>query len=248
MKPASVAAQVKETVDLSRSLMNDILCLDDAVTNDRGEKPLLPVNFVSTPRGVVIDHDQIVTTDKDGNLKLKPSKHRPTPDKISFGQWTAANARILAKLIPRFSAQDLSDYLDYTHMIGDLLTQFTNSSVFSLDYDHRVQVNQSGKRWNDINCTLEVYTLKKRDDSGSSHVYTPSGVAGGGASSNAQLQSQPRKNMSRPRVGGGICWDYNSKEGCSYGDGCRYIHKDSAGQNQRAPRFQTGLQGKDTQG
>jgi hypothetical protein len=76
----------REAVYLGRSLMQDILCLDDCVTNEKGEKPLLPVNFVATPRGIVLDQEQVVITDKDGNLKIKPSKNRPTPDKLSIGQ------------------------------------------------------------------------------------------------------------------------------------------------------------------
>jgi hypothetical protein len=106
---ASTAAE--EAVKLGKTLMTDILCLDDCATNSKGERPLLPVNFVSTPKGIIIVHDQVVTTDKDGHMKLKPNKYKPTPDKITVGQWVAANARIMSKLMPKFSSQDLIDYL-----------------------------------------------------------------------------------------------------------------------------------------
>ena len=207
--------------------MSDILCLDAAVTNDKCENPLLPVNFVSTPIRIVIDHEHVVTTDKEGNLNLKPSKNRPTPDNISVGQWTAANSRTLSKLIPTFSAHDLVYYLYYTWMICYLLTQFTNSSVFILDNDHRVEVNQTGRTWNNINCTLDVYTLKRRDDQYicSNHVYSTTGAVAGSCSTACV---QPRTNQNQPRYVSGLCWDYNSKEGCSYCYSCLYVHKDSA--------------------
>ena len=232
-----------DAVALGKSLMKDLLCMDDCCTNDKGEKPLLPVNFVSTPRGIIMDQEKVVTTNKDGELAIKPSKNRPTADKLTAGQWVAANSRILAKLAPKFSPQDMMDYLDYTRKIGDLMTQFTQASVFVLDNNHRIEVNQTAdKRWNNIDCTLELYTLKKKEDSHGS-VYTPASVAGSnsGNSGNISASSSSRRNQSRPRVGGGICWDYNSPEGCQYGDNCRYLHQDSNTRNQRAPRFQTAV-------
>jgi hypothetical protein len=238
---ASSALNTASSVALSSAFMNDLLCLDDCVTNARGEKPLLPVNFVSTPKGIILDHEQVVTTDKDGNLKLKPSKNRPTADKLTVGQWTSANARILAKLVPRFTPQDLIDYLDYTRKVGDLLNQFTYSSVFILDNDHRIYVNTHGGRWNQIDCTLELYHLKRKEDVTTKQVsgagYVPKTSASTSVNSVAARKSQ---SQSRPRIGGGLCWDYNSPEGCTYGDQCRFLHQEpSSSAIQRAPRFQT---------
>jgi hypothetical protein len=222
---------------LGNSLLKDILCLDDCAVNAKGEKPLLPVNFVSNPKGIVLDQDQMVTTDKDGNLKLKPCKNKPTADKIVVGQWIGANARILSKLAPKFSAQDLIDYRDYMRKVGDLLNQFTYSSVFCLDNDHRVDVNFSDRRWNDIDCTLEVYYLKKKEDgaSNSNTMYSPVGAGGG----------NKKAVLGKQRNGSNICWDYNSSDGCRYGDSCRYLHQDLPAA-QRAPRFQSKGQGAST--
>jgi hypothetical protein len=66
-----------DAISLGKSLMKDILCMDDAC-NEKGEKPLLPVNFVSTPCGIILNQEKIVTTNKDGELVIKPSKNRPT--------------------------------------------------------------------------------------------------------------------------------------------------------------------------
>jgi hypothetical protein len=235
-----------DLASLSRNLMRDILCIDDCTTNSRGEKPLLPVNFVSTPRGIIIDHDQVVTADKDGKLLIKPNKHKPTADKLTVGQWVGANSRILSKLIPKLSAQDLMDYLDYCRKIGDLLNQFTTSSVFILDNDHRIEVNQTaGKRWNDIDSHLEIYTLRRKDEHvhGSNSSYSPASVGGGQNRNNSRRPQSQGGNQNRPKLAGGLCWDFNSLEGCFYGDKCRYIHAESASNPQRAPRFQTQTSG-----
>jgi hypothetical protein len=231
--PTVEASTTEEAVRLGKTLMNDILCLDDCATNSKGERPLLPVNFVSTPKGIIIDHDQVLVTDKDGSLKVKPSKHKPTPDKITVGQWIAANARIQAKLMPTFSPQDLIDYLDYTRKIGDLLNQFTHSSVFLVDNDHRVDVNHTDRRWNDIDCSLELYYLRKKDEGSHNSMYSPPVGNTASASGNSRRQQSSQQS----RASGGVCWDYNSADGCKYGDTCRYLHQD-APPNQRAPRFQ----------
>jgi hypothetical protein len=238
--------KASDAVAMGKSFMKDLLNIDDCCTNEQGEKPLLPVNFVSTPRGIIMDLEKVVTTSKDGELTIKPSKNRPTADKLTAGQWVAANSRILAKLAPKFSPQQMMDYLDYTRKLGDLLTQFTQASVFVLDNNHRIEVNQiADKRWNNIDCTLELYTLKKKDDSTGS-IYTPASVSAASNSGNVS-SSNSRRNQSRPRVGGGICWDFNSPEGCQYGDNCRYLHQDSNSRNQRAARFQNTTVQKPTQ-
>jgi hypothetical protein len=140
--PAANQVTSSDAVALGKSFMKDLLCMDDVCTNDKGEKPLLPVNFVSTPRGIIMDQEKVVTTNKDGELIMKPNKNRPTADKLSAGQWVAANSRILAKLSPTFTPQQMMDYLDYTRKLGDLMTQFTQASVFVLDNNHRIEVNQ----------------------------------------------------------------------------------------------------------
>jgi hypothetical protein len=236
--PAVADVKAVDAVAMGKSFMKDLLNIDDCCTNDQGEKPLLPVNFVSTPRGIIMDQEKVVTTNKDGELTIKPSKNRPTADKLTAGQWVAANSRILAKLAPKFTPQQMMDYLDYTRKLGDLLTQFTQASVFVLDNNHRIEVNQiADKRWNNIDCTLELYTLKKKDDSTGS-IYVPASVSGSSSAANVST-SNARRSQSRPRVGGGVCWDFNSVEGCQYGDHCRYLHQDSNAKNQRAARFQS---------
>ena len=118
-----------------RELMRDLLNSDGATLNSKGEKALLPINFLSCVRGTQ-SSDEIIHQGKDLNVVVQQaSNKRVTPEKLTFGQWTGANARILDKLITsgRLSPAQISDYLEYNRKIGDLLQLYVPSSVFLLD-------------------------------------------------------------------------------------------------------------------
>ena len=106
-----------------------------------------------------------------------------------------------------------------------------------LDNNHRLQVHdKADKRWCDIDATLEVAHLKKRDyvANNSMAAYKPAL----GAQSSAKRGFQGAKR--------GVCYAYNSAEGCPFSkDRCRYEHTESdrtlraSGGQEKAPRFQT---------
>jgi hypothetical protein len=84
---------------------------------------------------------------------------KPTPDRLNYGQFYEASARILRdQLTPSEEIQ----YLDYMRQIGVLLQTFTCSSVFTLDHLHRLHIHSNGGIWNKIENTLENSTLKRR--------------------------------------------------------------------------------------
>jgi hypothetical protein len=230
-RPASAISEVRE-------LMCDLLNLDDLPVNDRGEKVLLPINFLSSIRGTQ-DKDEVLHSGKGINLVLQVSNKRVTPDKLSAGQWIGANSRILDKLITsgRLSASQLADYLDYSRKIGDLLQQYTTSSVFMLDHVHRLEVHDKpSKQWSDIDATLQSAHLKKKDE------FNNSQAANRFSSGSARDSRDNRGRGYQNRHVGSPCFAYNSPEGCRYTkDKCRYDHVDSGdkgGQRDRAPRFQ----------
>jgi hypothetical protein len=150
-----------------KDLMTDLLNLDDVPLNAKGEKCLLPTSFLSCVRGTQ-NTDEVVHSGKGQNLILQSTLNRVTkPEKLTVGQWTAANARILAKLISdnRLTASELQDYLEYNRKLGDLLQIFTPGSCFMLDNNHRLEVHdKADKRWCAIDSTLEIAHLKRRDD------------------------------------------------------------------------------------
>jgi hypothetical protein len=228
-RPATAISEVRE-------LMRDLLNLDDLPLNSRGEKALLPIHYLSCIRGTQ-DRDEVLHAGKDINLVLQTANKRVTPDKLTAGQWIGANSRILDKFITsgRLSAAQLSDYLEYSRKVGDLLQQYTTNSVFMLDHVHRLEVHEKpSKRWSEIDATLQSSHLKKKDESNSSVNRTSN-----------YRDSNSRDNRGRGFVNRHVsspCFAYNSPEGCRFTkDRCRYDHVESSGDKsvrEKAPRFQ----------
>jgi hypothetical protein len=239
-QPVASALQASgsaSVLDVNRSFMKDLLCMQDSTTNAIGEKPLLPCNFVSNVRGTVSESEEVIHTGDGTQLILKKTPKKPSPDKLSAGQWVSANIRILQRLLPSFSEQELSDYLDYTIGVGDNLQLFTGSSVFILDNEHRIDVHKSGRRWNNIDSRLENRFLKRKEEPLS---VPKSQGSGGNKPQSSGSSSSSGRNSDRPRSGN-VCWKYNSPEGCTFGEHCRYVHVDSETSrkpSEKAPRFQ----------
>ena len=229
-----------------RNLMRELLNFDDCPVNDKGEKALLPIHFLSCIRGTQ-NLDEVIHSSKGMNLVLQSDIKRVAPEKLTAGQWISANARILNKLVTdgKLSATQLKDYLEYTRKVGDLMQLFVVGSVCLLDHHHRLMLHDGDgtRRWYEIDSTLEIAHLKKRDDAvhNSNTLYKPAGVGSGAAHNNA---GQPGR---RRRLG--PCWAFNSAEGCPYSrERCRYEHVEtpdrnarSSGSYERAPRFQKAL-------
>jgi hypothetical protein len=216
-----------------RELMRDLLNIDTTATNSRGEKALLPVNFLSCVRGSQ-DSDEVIHSGKGLNLVLHASNKRVSAEKLSVGQWVGANARILEKLISsgKLTPAQITDHLVYNRKIGDLLQIYTSGSVFLLDHNHRLEVNENDDiRWCEVDATLQNAHLSRKN------VQSSDVVSG---KTNAPTN---RRNSRK-----GVCWAYNTAEGCPNAhDRCKYEHSDSgertprsSGAYERAPRFQKG--------
>ena len=200
---ADLLSKSSSGVDV-KDLMRDLLGVDDQPLNSKGEKCLLPVNFLSCVRGTQ-DSEEIIHSGKGVNLVIQSNLSKKSPEKLTVGQWTAANARILSKLIKsgRLVGPEILDYLEYNRKIGDLLQLYTASSIFQLDHNHRLEVHEdSTRRWNEIDCTLENAHLKRRDDPShniaANTMYKPAGSQG--ASSRRNTSSSGKR---------GVCWAFN---------------------------------------
>jgi hypothetical protein len=218
---------------------------------EKGEKPLLPINFATVFNGVVADDEEILGCGTGaGRLVWQSGKgnlRKPTPDRLSYGQFFEANARILKLL--NLDAKTESEYLEYLRQIGILLQTFTTSSVFCLDHIHRLYIHETGSQWNIIENTLENSVLKKKDDS-SRHAGQSSPFK------KRDFQRDGRQSDSKPVSADAVCYLYNLFKGCPFsseqckyphvcgfsngGTKCRqrhpaYMHNDSV-----APRFRSG--------
>ena len=141
----------------------------------------------------------------------KVNSRKPTPDKLSYGQFFEASARILRVI--QLTPEAEIEYLDYLRQLGVLLQTFTCSSVFTLDHLHRLHIFRNGGQWNIIENSLENATLKKKD-------------AQHGAVASKSGGSREFKDSKKPKViaPDAVCWKYNLHNGCNYGDSCYYPH------------------------
>jgi hypothetical protein len=233
---SSLLGKSSSTVDEVRNLMRELLNMDDTPLNAKGERVLLPIHFLSCVRGTQ-DKDEVIHSGKGLNLVIQTNTKRIGPEKITTAQWVSANARILDKLITsgRLTSSTLSDYLDYCRKIGDLLQLYTPSSVFMLDNNHRLEVHETiGKRWNDIDATLQNAHLKRKE---SDQVFNSRSNANVRSDSASVSRRGPMRHVNSP------CWAFNSPEGCRFSkDKCKYDHVESSDRDrslrERAPRFQ----------
>jgi hypothetical protein len=150
----------------------------------------------------------------------RKNTRKPTPDRLNYGQFYEASARILREI--KLTPEEEIQYLDYMRQIGVLLQTFTCSSVFTLDHLHRLQIHRNGGRWNEIENTLENSTLKKKDDNFSKPNSNP---GGGQRPSNKQTRDPQKRNPGNKIIpADAYCWCYNLYKGCPYGEECYYPH------------------------
>jgi hypothetical protein len=204
-------------------LVSDLLATNDSSTDKtRGEKPpFLPCNFVSYLRGQHPDEESIVQSVNGTDLILRDNLKRPSPDKITTGQYTEASHRILRLLAPTLSEDEFDEYLEYMCQVGILLQTFTVGSVFALDHLHRQDVHYKGRLWDNINQTLQIAILKKKDDA-SNFISSQKNVR--------KVPSiQPARQSSVSAVMSGSnssipCWHYNQQDKVCRFNPCKFPH------------------------
>jgi hypothetical protein len=145
----------------TQPLVSDLLAINDSsIDHIKGEKPYLPINFVSYLRGQHPDEESIIQTANGIDLVLRDNLKKTTPEKLTYGQYLEASHRIFRLLAPALTQTEFEEYLEYMSEVGILLQIFTTSSVFSLDHLHRQDMYYKGRRWDNINHTLQFKAYK----------------------------------------------------------------------------------------
>ena len=207
------------------SVLRDYSNINNIARLNAGEGQLfLPVNFVSHIRGSGsrTEDEELMKTESGASLYLSTSNtsRKVLPEKLNQGLFFGANARILARLIPSLTPE-IAIYLDYLRQIGDLFVNYTSQSVYCLDHEHRFEVVELGKAWNEINPMLALNVLKKKD---LSHVASSSSTSSVSKSGAGTKPAKSDKSDSKSYGVLPICWQWNQPEGCKYPT-CRYHHK-----------------------
>ena len=117
----------------------------------QGKLPLKPLylipDFVSKPNASASN-----SSDRDKAKKVED---------ITAAQWISANSKILLKLVADGMDQDeVQQYLKYTGKVGDYLQMAEVSSVMLLDNEHRRQVHEEGRQWDNIDSDKVYFFLK----------------------------------------------------------------------------------------
>ena len=82
-------------------------------------------------------------------------------EEVTTAQWISANAKILLKLMADGVDRDeIQRYLRYTVKVGDYLQMAETSSVMLLDNEHRRQVYEENRQWDNIDSDKVYFHLK----------------------------------------------------------------------------------------
>ena len=107
-------------------------------TSSRGKRRLLIPDFISSlPIILQEDREPVLGTSGDAKIILKFSQEKkPSLDKISFPQWSAANFRIMHILMKDgvlSSTQEIFDYILYSSKISELAKCYPLPKVMQYD-------------------------------------------------------------------------------------------------------------------
>ena len=158
----------------------------------------------------------MLQTTSGAKLYLSIANNKIQPEKLTFGLFFRANARILARLIPHLTPE-IAAFLDYLRKLGDIMVNYTASSVFLLDHEHRFEVLELGTAWNCVDPILSMNILKKRE-------VVPATLANSNSTVSRVPQGQGQNSQSSVRKTTVICWQYNQPDGCIYAPNCRFLH------------------------
>mgnify|MGYP001552461939 CR=1 FL=1 len=172
--------------------------------------------FLAIPEHVIIPKKSSEREIKIGNkLYLK---QQMKVEEVSVPQWLSANVRILIKLIDSGDLNNINaikQYLRYTAKVGDYLQVSDVPAVMLFDENHRKQVHDEGKCWDDIDGDCRYFYLEKEDKSRiASNRFQHHG---------ATYNRRPKQLGPVDAAGQPICISYNKQSGCTR-PVCNYGH------------------------
>lgn len=183
----------------------------------RGKRPLLIPDFVSS-LPVVLEEDREAVLGVSGGTQiiLKTNNlKKPQLANITFPQWSAANFRIMHTLIKDGdlpSTSDVINYISYSTKVSELAKIYPIPRVVQYDDLYRRMQFASGCKWGTESQFIYQQSLHKPDA-------TQPG-------STKQTGRPPNKTAPtiNPATGKQVCYDFQRRQGCSYGTTCKYDH------------------------
>ena len=166
------------------------------------------------------EQEEEVISSKDGiEMVLRTSgKQSKIPlNKVTVGQWSAANLCILYNLMSEgtLTHERVPDYLAYSIKILEFLPLYEWQSILAYDREYRKKQATYKFRWGvdppHMNKAMLIPKFLTRRDKFKQGDKPKN--------SNGRFHSRPRT-----QDGGEICLLFNSKQGCKWGTSCKYVH------------------------
>ena len=164
--------------------------------------------------------EKLVSEHGESQLYYRDAPKKPKLQNVTVEEWCLANTRIMDLLMSTqcLDANSLRDYMCYTMNVCELFKHYQRTTVLQYDREYRHLQARHGFRWG-IDCAHQR-SLHLRLKTTTASFSSSSGTSRG--------QGHQRRSQA---AGGGsqqVCFQYNSREGCSYGDDCKYKHSCSA--------------------
>ena len=202
---------------LSDELADPAQKLLEPSTTPRGKRPLLIPDFVSS-LPVVLEEDRETVLGASGGTQiiLKTSHEKKPPlNSITFPQWSAANFRIMHTLVKEGALSTMSDimnYISYSTKVSELAKIYPIARVVHYDDLYRRMQFATGCKWGTESQFIYQQSLLKPDTNQPGSTKQANRPPG---------RSSPTIN---PTTGKQVCYDFQRRQGCSYGTACKYDH------------------------
>lgn len=167
-----------------------------------------------------IGEEQVVSDNGTAQFVLRSAAKKPKLHSVSVEEWALANTRIM-DILSRSAADKgvLRDYMAYTMKVCELYKCYERTTVLQYDREYRHLQARYGFRWGTD--TPHLHTLHLRLKS-----TLPAG-AGAAVGSAHRIGGQHGQGQRQRRPADGqspVCFQYNSRDGCSYGAACKFRH------------------------
>ena len=155
------------------------------------------------------DDTRVFSSDGDVELSFKMGPKKPKLETVTMMDWTAANAKIMAKLLleGKLATKNTAQYLSYTVKIAGLCRRYMWQSVMLYDREYRRSQAIYNFPWgSDIQHLVTTHLVPR---------YAT------GKSSKADKGQYQYGSTQSPELG--LCKLFNHSV-CTYGDSCKYRH------------------------
>ena len=146
---------------------------------------------------------------------LKTSHEKKPPlNNITFPQWSVANFRIMQTLVKEGALSTMSDmnYISYSTKVSELAKIYPIAGVIHYDDLYRRMQFATGCKWGTESQFIYQQSLHKPDTNQPGSTKQANRPPG---------RSTPTIN---PTTGKQVCYDFQRRQGCSYGTACKYDH------------------------